>query len=41
MFVFWHWPTGLALSSALVTWLIIPPETPRYITEAPIIEGEG
>ncbi|MDQ3080186.1 MAG: TMEM175 family protein [Pseudomonadota bacterium] len=39
--VFWHWPLGLALSTALVAWLIIPPETPRYITEAPIIEGEA
>ncbi len=39
--VFWNWPLGLALSSALVAWLIIPPETPRYITEAPVIEGEG
>lgn len=39
--VFWHWPLGLALSAALVAWLIIAPETPRYTTEAPIIEGES
>lgn len=41
LLVFWHWPSGLALSGALVAWLLIPPDTPRYITEAPIIEGEG
>jgi len=39
--VFLHWPSGLILSGALVAWLLIPPETPRYITEAPIIEGES
>ncbi len=39
--VFWHWPSGLVLSAALVAWLMIPPETPRYTTEAPIIEGES
>ena len=39
--VFWSWPAGLALSAALIGWLLIPPETPRYTTEAPIIEGEG
>ena len=39
--VFWHWPSGLALSSALIAWMLIPPDTPRYTTEAPIIEGEG
>lgn len=39
--VFAHWPTGLALAAGLVAWLIIPPATPRYITEAPIVEGEA
>lgn len=39
--VFWHWQTGLALAAALVAWMLIPPDTPRYITEAPIIEGES
>lgn len=39
--VFSHWPMGLALSAGLVAWLVLPPETPRYITEAPIIEGES
>ena len=41
LLVFWHWPSGLALAGALVAWLLVPPATPRYITEAPIIEGEG
>jgi len=39
--VFWHWQTGLALASTLLAWMLIPPDTPRYRTEAPIIEGEG
>ena len=39
--VFWHWPSGLALSGALIAWMLVPPETPRYITEAPVIEGEA
>ncbi len=39
--VFWYWPAGLILSAALIAWLVLPPETPRYITEAPIIEGES
>ena len=39
--VFAHWQTGLVLSAGLVAWLILPPETPRYVTEAPVIEGEG
>ena len=38
--VFVHWPTGFALSSLLLLWLLRPPETPRYRTEAPAIEGE-
>ena len=37
---FW-WEAGLALSSALMLSLLIPPETPRYRTEAPIVEGES
>ena len=41
LLVFWHWPTGLALAAALVAWMLVPPETPRYTTEAPIIEGES
>ena len=39
--VFWHWPTGLLLSAALMAWLVRSPETPRYTTKAPIIEGES
>ena len=39
--VFWHWPSGLALAAALVAWMLVPPDTPRYITLAPIIEGES
>ena len=40
MIVFLHWPTGLMLSGLLMGWLLLPPETPRYTTEAPVIEGE-
>lgn len=38
--VFAHWQAGLVLSAGLVAWLLLPPETPRYVTEAPVIEGE-
>lgn len=38
--VFLRWEIGLALSSLLVLWLILPPETPRYIHKAPVVEGE-
>ncbi len=38
--VFLHWPSGLLLSGLLVGWLLLPPETPRYTTEAPVVEGE-
>ena len=41
LLVFWHWPTGLALAAALIAWMLVPPDTPRYTTEAPIIEGES
>ena len=41
LLVFWHWQTGLTLAGVLVAWMLIPPDTPRYITEAPVIEGEG
>ncbi|MEO7410051.1 MAG: TMEM175 family protein [Sphingomicrobium sp.] len=39
--VFLHWPSGLLLSGLLVGWLLLPPETPRYTTEAPVVEGEA
>lgn len=38
--VFIHWPSGLLLSGLMMGWLLLPPDTPRYITEAPAIEGE-
>jgi len=38
--VFWNWQAGLLTSALLMLWLVFPPETPRYTTEAPIIEGE-
>jgi uncharacterized membrane protein len=37
----WNWRVGLVLSSAALAALIIPPQTPRYRTEAPIVEGES
>ena len=36
-----RWEIGLAISALLTMSLILPPETPRYVTEAPIVEGEG
>ena len=39
--VFVNWQAGLALSAILTTWLLLPPETPRYITLAPVIEGDS
>lgn len=38
--VFVNWQVGLAMSAILMAWLLLPPETPRYITEAPLVEGE-
>jgi uncharacterized membrane protein len=35
------WQAGLAISSLLLLSLLMPPETPRYHTEAPIVEGES
>jgi uncharacterized membrane protein len=35
------WQSGLALSALLTLSLLLPPETPRYHTEAPIVEGES
>ncbi|MEO6580661.1 MAG: TMEM175 family protein [Sphingomicrobium sp.] len=39
--VFYNWQAGLALSALLMVWFLMPPETPRYVTEAPAIEGEA
>ena len=39
--VFVNWQAGLALSTLLIAWLLLPPETPRYTTLAPVIEGES
>ena len=39
--VFFHWPSGLILSGLMIAWLLLPPPTPRYTTDAPIIEGES
>ena len=35
------WPLGLAMSAAGLLFMVFPPETPRYRTAAPIVEGEG
>lgn len=35
------WVPALALSALLMLSLLLPPETPRYITQAPIVEGES
>ncbi len=35
------WELGLALSTLAFLTLFIPPATPRYCTEAPVVEGEA
>jgi uncharacterized membrane protein len=35
------WRVGLAMALFGLVYLIFPPETPRYITRAPIVEGES
>ena len=39
--VFLHWPTGLIVSALLTLSLVRAPETPRYLTIAPVVEGEN
>ena len=39
--VFYRWELGLGLSILLTLYLIRPPETPRYQTESPVVEGEA
>jgi uncharacterized membrane protein len=34
------WRFGLSMALVGLAYLILPPETPRYITRAPIVEGE-
>ncbi|MCW3798872.1 TMEM175 family protein [Sphingomonas sp. BN140010] len=34
------WQVGLAMAGAGLLYLLRPPETPRYRTEAPVIEGD-
>lgn len=34
------WPLGLGMAIASIAFQILPPETPRYRTEAPTVEGE-
>ena len=41
LLVFVYWQAGLALSGLMMAWLLLPPETPRYTTRAPVIEGES
>lgn len=41
LLVFANWQAGVALSGLLMAWLLLPPETPRYTTKAPVIEGES
>ena len=38
--VFVRWEVGLAVSTVLILSLLLPPETPRYIRQAPVVEGE-
>lgn len=35
-----RWELGLAVSTLALLTLLIPPATPRYSTEAPVVEGE-
>ena len=38
--VFVRWEVGLAVSTVLILSLLLPPATPRYIRQAPVVEGE-
>jgi uncharacterized membrane protein len=38
--VLFRWEVGLAMALMGLAQLVIPPETPRYRTEAPAVEGE-
>jgi uncharacterized membrane protein len=35
-----EWPIGLAMAVGGLLFMILPPGTPRYRTEAPLVEGE-
>ncbi|HXG99612.1 MAG TPA: TMEM175 family protein [Sphingomicrobium sp.] len=39
--VFFKWEVGLGVSALLTLRLLLPPETPQYTTESPVVEGEG
>lgn len=39
--VFASWEAGLAISTLAFVVLLLPPATPRYTVEAPIVEGES
>ena len=39
--VFVNWQLGLVMSGLMLVWMLRPPETPLYVTEAPAIEGEA
>jgi uncharacterized membrane protein len=39
--VFFSWAIGVAIAALLTLSLAVPPATPRYITESPIVEGES
>lgn len=39
--VWWSWQAGIAMAWLGVLYKLKAPETPRYVTEAPTIEGEG
>jgi uncharacterized membrane protein len=38
---FLFWPAGLALAGAVNLYFLLPPPTPVYTREAPVVEGEG
>ena len=38
---FIHWQVGLGLVSIVTLFFLLPPPTPVYVEEAPIVEGEG
>jgi uncharacterized membrane protein len=37
---FVHWQAGLGLAALTTLSYLLPPETPKYLTEAPVVEGE-
>ena len=41
LLAFLRWEIGLTIASLITLFYLLPPPTPTYVEEAPIVEGEG